>query len=398
MLLFLIILSILPSALILFYIYRRDKYEQEPLGLLLKSFGLGALSTICVIIAISLLELFIPTDPNTGNPFFDAFISAFLGAAIPEELMKFLMLYLLIWKNQNFSERFDGIIYAVFVSLGFATVENIVYVLQYGMDVALSRALTAVPAHALFGVSMGYYFSYAKFLPEYEKKYLSFSIGTPIVLHGMYNFLLISQSKFLDSHILISIILLLMFVAFVVFLWMQGFKKIKKMSSDFYFTGVPVHEVQEYVNAQTNETSTNVDISLLRGWYEVTPQIFELEKNAIMEKYPNAQLDISDNVLTFTLLSNFTHSWIVQLTYSRNYRKLKEQLRVYVIKPDLNELAVIANEIPYINADLSNSYYLDVSPCNPASGVKTIDNALMWIDMFEKWVNGDIELKDFVIN
>jgi RsiW-degrading membrane proteinase PrsW (M82 family) len=398
---FLLILSVLPSAVILFYIYRRDKYEQEPLDLLLKAFGLGTLSIICVLALFWIIGLFIPTEPNTGNHFADAFINAFFMAAVPEELFKFMMLYLLIWKNRNFNERFDGIIYSVFVSLGFATLENIMYVLQSGVGVAIVRAVTAVPAHALFGVAMGFYFSYAKFLPEYKNKYLGLCIGIPIVLHGIYDFILMWQEKLFKDYPEISGLLSLVFIGFVVFLWIQGFKKIKKMSSDFYFTGVPLNEVQEYINSNPQQIDTqqpDAPVSYLRSWYEITPMLFEREKNAIVEKYPDAIIDVNEGIVMVSLNVSNNFQWIIQLTYARNYRKLKEQLRTYILQPDLNELVAIDNEIPYVKADLSGSYYLDVAPQEQPSGVLAIDNALQWIGLFEKWVNEEIELNEFIIN
>jgi RsiW-degrading membrane proteinase PrsW (M82 family) len=220
----LIFLSIAPSIVILLFIYIKDKYEKEPLNLLLKSFGLGALSAICVIAFFRIIPIEIDT---MGNHFADSFVTAFFIAAIPEELFKFLFLYWLIWKNRNFNERFDGIIYAVFVSLGFATLENIIYVLQGGISVGLIRAFTAVPAHALFGVAMGFYFSYAKFLPEYKNKYLVLTVGVPIVLHGVYDFFAIASNV---SNLALSALLALSFYVFVVFLWIYGFRKIKKMT------------------------------------------------------------------------------------------------------------------------------------------------------------------------
>ncbi|MCL2073476.1 MAG: PrsW family glutamic-type intramembrane protease [Marinilabiliaceae bacterium] len=381
MILFLLILSVLPAAIILFYVYRRDKYEQEPLGLLLIAFGLGAFSTLFVFAVVSVINLIIPVEPNTDNNFFNAFVTSFAGAAIPEELLKFVMLYLLVWKNRNFNERFDGIIYSVFVSLGFATLENILYVLQNGVGVGLLRAFTAVPAHALFGVAMGYYFSYAKFLPEHRHKYITLSICVPILLHGTYNFLIFSQKETTQT---ISILLCMFFFAFVVFLWWQGFKKIKKMSADFYFSGIPEIEILEYINAK-------------RGWYETNPLSFEQEKLEIWKRYPEAKLDINDGLVTFILVVNTTREWIIQLAYARNYRNLKEQLRIYLIEPDLNELVEIENSIPFVKIDMSNSYYLDLALYNPASGVKTIENVMKWIILFEKWVNEEIKIEEFVI-
>ncbi len=402
---FLLILSILPTVLILLYLYRRDKYEQEPFSLLLKAFGLGALSTVFVVIVVEVSGI----TANTGNHFIDAFIEAFFMAAIPEELLKFAMLYFLIWKNENFNERFDGIIYAVFVSMGFATLENILYVLQSGAATAIVRALTAVPAHALFGVTMGFYFSYAKFLPESKNKYLALCIIIPVLLHGIYDFILMWQANLLEHHPEFAVFLTLVFIAFVVFLWIQGFKKIKKLSADFYFAGIPQSEIQEYQNTQNNTTLSTQHLpppppppppvaSYVRNWQEVTPNLFENEQNAILAKYPDCLIETADGVVTVALVAEGNYQWLLQLTYARNYRKLKEQLRVYIIQPDLNELVAIANDVSYVKTDLANNKYLAVAPENDVTGVTTIDNALKWIGLFEKWVNGQIDINEFVIN
>jgi RsiW-degrading membrane proteinase PrsW (M82 family) len=402
---FLLILSVLPSVLILLYLYKKDKYEQEPLELLLKAFGMGVLSAICVLVTFGILESFMPVDPDTGNRSVDAFITAFFIAAVPEEGFKFLMLYLLIWKNRNFNERFDGILYAVFVSLGFATLENIMYVLQSGAGTAIARALTAVPAHALFGVAMGYYFSYARFLPEREKRYLSFSILIPVVLHGIYDFILFLGASYADTHPVFTGLMTLSFFGFVIFLWVQGFKKIKKLSSDFYFTGIPLSEVHEYYNTLNEQfiianaaRAANTNVSYLKNWYEITPVLFENEKSAIIGKYPDAYINIDDGVVKVTLAVTRNFPWEIQLIYARNYRRLKEQLRIYILQPDMNELVAIADEIPYIKADLSGNYYLDVVSQHQVSGESALDNALLWITLFEKWVEGEIELNEFVIN
>jgi hypothetical protein len=90
--------------------------------------------------------------------------------------------------------------------------------------------------------------------------------------------------------------------------------------------------------------------------------------------------------------------WQICLTYARNYRKQEEALRTYIVQPDLNELIGIANEIPYTKADLQGCYYLAVVSENQVSGVNALNNALQWISLFEKWVNEEIGLDQFVIH
>jgi RsiW-degrading membrane proteinase PrsW (M82 family) len=151
---------------------------------------------------------------------FAAVWKAFVVAAFTEELCKFLALYLLIWKSREFNDKFDGIVYAVFISLGFAAVENVLYVLENGYGTGIIRAVTAVPAHAIFGITMGFYFGMAKF---YEKQRYQLKLKAllyPIFLHGTYNFILFTGIGWLT----------IVFLAFLIYLYFSGLKRIKKLS------------------------------------------------------------------------------------------------------------------------------------------------------------------------
>jgi RsiW-degrading membrane proteinase PrsW (M82 family) len=193
------------------YIYIRDKYEKEPYAMLVSGLMYGIYSTLVIwSVGIFLEKLF----PHEETPFFSAFVSS---AGI-EEGVKFLFLYFLVWRNPNFNEPFDGIVYGVFVALGFALLENIIYVLHDnlgGYSTALARAVFSVPAHGLFGVEMGYYLAAAKF--ERKKKYLFFAFFIPYLLHAVYNYIL-----FLDKKLL-----WVPFLGFVLFLWFLGLKRMR---------------------------------------------------------------------------------------------------------------------------------------------------------------------------
>ena len=151
--------------------------------------------------------------------------NAFLVAGTTEEVFKFLALYLLIWKSPSFNEQFDGIVYAVFVSLGFAAVENVMYVLESGYETAAIRAITAVPAHAIFGITMGYYFGIAHRYNEIRKSHIRKAIGVPILLHGIYDFILMVEVTWL----------LILFVPYVVFLYAGGARKLRTLSEASVF-------------------------------------------------------------------------------------------------------------------------------------------------------------------
>jgi protease PrsW len=212
----LMFISLAPILIIAFYIYSRDKYEKEPLSFLLRALLTGVLIVLPVVLIEKLLT--IPSESMAGLS--NAAYTAFIVAALTEEGMKFIAFYFFFWKNRNFNERFDGIVYAVFIALGFAGIENLLYVFTGGYSVGLIRALTAVPAHALFGIIMGYYFGIAKYNPDRRTTYLILAFFLPFLFHGLYDFLLMSNSLFL----------IIIFIPLFVYFWITGFKKMSLAS------------------------------------------------------------------------------------------------------------------------------------------------------------------------
>jgi RsiW-degrading membrane proteinase PrsW (M82 family) len=208
--------SLAPVFIIAIYVYFRDKYEKEPLGLLLTALAAGALVVIPIIFVERYLMSIMPSMGKVGT----AAYQAFLVAGTTEELFKYLALLLLIWRSPSFNEQFDGIVYAVFVSLGFAAVENVMYVMEGGYQTAVLRAVTAVPAHALFGVTMGYYLGIARRYRELRRDYIRRALIIPILLHGIYDFILMVQVGWL----------LLGFIPFLGYLYVAGVRRMKKLS------------------------------------------------------------------------------------------------------------------------------------------------------------------------
>lgn len=181
----LLLLALAPGAAIVLYIYLKDKHEREPLMLLLISFIYGALSTIATL-AISLpLEMLILTKEDDVV---HQFVNAFFKVALVEEFSKFFFVRFILYRNKNFNEPFDGIVYAVMVSMGFATLENIVYVFQYGAVTGVLRMFTAVPAHATFGVLMGFFLGKAKFTHRKELWFSVLALAAATVFHGSYDY------------------------------------------------------------------------------------------------------------------------------------------------------------------------------------------------------------------
>ena len=220
----LLFISVLPVVILLGYIYIKDKNEREPLGLLLKAFFAGTLVAV-IILVWSVIEGFMGFQ-LTGFAENSAILTSFFQAAIPEEGLKFLFLYWLIWNNKEFNEHFDGIVYAVFVSLGFACVENILYVYSGGFGTGIARALLAVPGHFLFAVIMGYFFSRARFTPMKRKQLMAMALVCPILAHGLYDTLCFAIEMYSDATGLTSV-LNVIFIVFDVKLWQLGLKAIR---------------------------------------------------------------------------------------------------------------------------------------------------------------------------
>lgn len=219
--------ALIPAIVLLGYIYWQDRQSPEPMWQLVKATLLGVLS-IFLSLCISTPLQAIGIVPEEIDSFWSAISTAFLGAALPEELAKLFILWLILRKNRFFDERMDGIVYAVCVSLGFAGLENILYVIGDAdwMSVALSRAFFAVPGHFCFGVLMGYFYSLAHFCPSKRSYYIAMTIIAPIMAHGIYDAILFVVGTTISEWL--SAILMLLFTVFCFYLWKTASKAIKK--------------------------------------------------------------------------------------------------------------------------------------------------------------------------
>lgn len=196
-------LAIAPGAAIALYVYFRDKYEREPLMLLLKTFFAGFIIVLpAALIEKSLFDLF----PLDNSIVAQAVINNFFFIGLTEELCKYICLYGIAYTKTDFNEPFDGITYAVMVSMGFATSENIMYVMDGGLHVAVLRMFTAVPAHASFAILMGYFVGLAKF-KNHRTPFIFLGITIATLFHGAYDFFLsIDSIELIALGALISLI------------------------------------------------------------------------------------------------------------------------------------------------------------------------------------------------
>lgn len=223
----LLFFAVLPVVLILAFVYKKDK-DKEPLTLLLSFFFKGIFSCFLVLMISEILGAFLPFMNKEVNmmTFTEVFLYAFFGVALVEEFCKWLMVYFGGYNHREFDEVYDILVYSIFVSLGFAFFENLMYVFSSGsLSIAILRAVSAIPGHACDAVFMGYYLSMAKqcrVLKKFdkEKSFLVKSLFIPAILHGIYDFCLMSG----------RILFVSVFLVFVVYLYVVSIKKLNKLS------------------------------------------------------------------------------------------------------------------------------------------------------------------------
>lgn len=218
----LIYLSLLPSILLGNHIYKNDKVEKEPTKLLFSCFVGGVISGIIVII-LFFLGLDYEMNPNDQ---LSILIYSFVTVSFVEELAKFLLLYFITYKNKEFNYLYDSVVYASFLGLGFAILENLIYILgSIDLITIISRGFITLPVHVFFGVFMGYYLGLAKKCEivndkKGKYKYLLGSLFVPVLLHGFFDYCLFTGDTFSS----------LLFILFVLVLYIASFNKIKELS------------------------------------------------------------------------------------------------------------------------------------------------------------------------
>lgn len=183
-------LAIAPAAAIIWYIYHKDKYEREPLRYLLMAFLIGVFSVLPASMASGKMEEWLEGTVGTSV---ETLVYAFLVIALSEEFIKFLFLRFFMFRKDVFNEPFDGVVYGVMIGMGFAAFENLFYVFDGGITTALVRMFSAVPAHAVLGVMMGYYVGKSKFDIPNRTKWTLKAFFFPFLAHGLYDFLLFQE-------------------------------------------------------------------------------------------------------------------------------------------------------------------------------------------------------------
>lgn len=218
------IAAVLPAIILMRYVYQQDKCEKEPPWLLRSLVLMGVLAALLSMVLERIGKDVLNHLLSSDNPAY-TIILAFLVVAAVEEGTKFLLLNVRTWNDSNFNYRFDGIVYAVFISLGFAAFENILYVFGYGLSVSLARALLSIPGHMGFAVFMGIFYGNAKECESYGNTVgkvanLFASYFVAVFLHGFYDACAMSG----------TVLATVLFTAFVIVMYIVVFRLIKKAS------------------------------------------------------------------------------------------------------------------------------------------------------------------------
>jgi protease PrsW len=246
MLLVLLFVAVAPGLFLLWYFYHRDKFEREPKKLLFKVFFFGSLTVIPAIIFELILE-------KAFNAFtsgvINVFLVCFIVVAPVEEILKFFVVRNWAYNRPEFDEVMDGIVYCVSASLGFATLENIMYVLSNGLGVGVIRAFLAVPGHAMYGAIMGYFMGRAKLNGARENRLMTTGVLLAILFHGIYDFLLLTKTAFA-----ILVIVLLVVLAILI---RKQLKKAEIQSRQHLTAEEMARECQPTVTEQKNEVDNN---------------------------------------------------------------------------------------------------------------------------------------------
>lgn len=269
--LILLAIALAPTVLIIIYILKFDRYQREPVNLLVKLFIGGMVSVIPALILETVMSNVIGSIFGYASFLIYTLVTAFIGVALIEEGCKYAFAKIISYRKPSFDELYDGMIYCVMSSLGFATVENVLYVLNYGLSTGIVRAITAVPGHAMFALAMGYYMSLSKFDPQNASKHRLKSLLIPTVIHGIYDAILMLGYDWC----------LLAFVPLMIFLYKNAIAYVKKISEIAPVAGYePAYEPQYVPQSQPQMT------------YQPAPGAYYVPQNAQAPQAPTYQAPV----------------------------------------------------------------------------------------------------------
>jgi len=344
-----------PGIALAVYIYYSDKWEPEPKALVVKSFLLGGLACFPTSYFEGLFEklfglenIFMESpDPMWGAKIFYAFI----GVALVEEGCKFLFLKGFICDNREFSEPFDGIVYGGAVGCGFATVENLFYVLPMGQEVGIIRMLTAVPGHAFEGIILGYFLGKAKFSMEPEKETLK-GLSVVVVLHGIYDTAVLARGEW--SYLLIFAMVLL-----GLYLGLKAKKELAQHSEVIEFSTKKYTLLKKGTKKRSlvpkdirdclSDGKLSPDDLLIDQRTGKTQSVKEIFSPGIVSQYAGLLKTPSRGqpVKIFLILYGLTFGFYFYFWFLRNYRNFRNYKRIH-INPELITLFLfVVAVVPY---------------------------------------------------
>jgi len=351
----LLYLALGPGIALAVYIYYSDKWEPEPKALVIKSFLLGGMACFPSYYFEDTFLRVLGWEGVTGSgvhsPWWQTVVYAFFGVALAEELCKFLFLKAFIYDSREFSEPFDGIVYGGMVGCGFATVENLFYVLPMGQETGIIRMLTAVPGHVFEGMILGYFMGRAKFSPAPEKD-LAKGLGIVVVLHGIYDTAVLSRSDW-------SFVLIFAMVFLGLYFGLKAKKELEKHSEVIEFS------TKEYILEKKGWEQRTFDLSDIRDLLskgilhlgdtlvakktKKPKTVKEIFSSGIVSQYPGLIKIPSKGqpVKHFLVLYGLTFGFYFYFWFLRNYRNFRNYKRAK-INPELKTLVLfIAAVFPY---------------------------------------------------
>lgn len=214
----LIAAAVVPAIFLMVRVYRSDRLEKESPALMRRLAAAGILSSLLAMVEERIFEGILSLFGDESSVAYNV-ILYFLIVGVAEESSKYIFLKHRTWRNPEFNSQYDGVVYAVFVSLGFALWENISYVLSYGFTTALVRAATAIPGHACFGVFMGVFYGAARRYenagqPSNAKTLRALALAIPVLLHGAYDFIA-TMDELYDSWFFVPFVAVLFIVSYL---------------------------------------------------------------------------------------------------------------------------------------------------------------------------------------
>jgi protease PrsW len=335
----LFLLAVVPGILVCFYIFTLDKYEREPQFHLAICFALGVLSTLP---AINIEEMGKKLNLEHGKDLGKIFLYAFFVIGLTEEFVKYLALMLYAYPRKSFNEPLDGVIYSVMVSMGFATLENILYAERIQAGHMLARAFISVPGHAVFAVVMGYFVGQAKFHPTTHFRLFHTLKGllAATVFHGVYDFMVL-QELYEGLMVLGTISIYLGIV--------YGRKLIKKQQ-----------DISPFRDDQNDELTVMQLASLDRPHFvqdtlivnEILKRLLPLEKADTWAK---------------NFFDPLTGDKWLRYTIKHNEDGIAEYRLLHLPEPNITELVHIALNTPYADEIQAAAYYLDIKASRTGS-------------------------------